>query len=44
VLAFGALDAVNFRLNQISGAVASSTYGPGGKDSVSHSRKFDYNA
>jgi len=44
VLATGALDAVNVRLNKIGKAAVSPTYGNGGTQQVTHEKKFDFNA
>lgn len=44
VLTQGALQAVSFHLNRISGAAVEPTYGNGGRDVVSHEKKFDFKA
>ena len=44
ILVHGALNAVNAKLNQIGGATVEPTYGQGGKDVVSHQRKFEFKA
>ena len=43
ILAQSALDAVQYHLNRLSGAAIDPTYGKGGT-SVTHQRKFDFNA
>ena len=44
VLVHGALNAVNVKLNKLSGASVEPTYGQGGKDIVSHRRNFEFRA
>lgn len=44
ILAQGALDAVKYHLNRLSGAAVQPTYGSRGGDIVTHRKKLDYQA
>ncbi len=44
ILAQGALDAVKFHLNRLSGATVQPTYGNRGGDVVTHKKNFDFKA
>lgn len=44
ILVHGALNAVNVRLNKLSGASVEPAYGQGGKDIVSHRKNFEFRA
>ncbi len=44
VLVHGALQAVNYRLNQLGGSAIEPTYGGKGQELVSSSKKFDFKA
>ena len=44
ILVNGALSAVNYRLNQISGAAVEPGYGTQGEELVSRQKKFDFHA
>lgn len=44
ILAQGALDAVKYHLNKLSGATVEQTYGNGGDGVVTHQKKFDFKA
>lgn len=41
ILIHGALDAINFRLNQLGGSRVEPAYGSGGQEQVSHRKNFD---
>ena len=44
VLINGALNAVNYRLNQLGGSAVEPVYGGKGQEMVSHSKNFDFKA
>ena len=44
ILIRGALDAINFKLNQLGGTSVEPAYGQGGQELVSHEKNFDFEA
>ena len=44
ILINGALNAVNYRLNQLGGSAVEPVYGGRGQERVSHSKNFDFKA